>query len=184
MTTKNKTDIIRVGDRVRITTPEIFVRCGYPLCVADVVSDLLTNNKKEIHDFLKSLGVKFSPTYFGDEAVDGGHFSPRLDKLLSEIAYLKIKSNRFGGRIRSIYTKSEPDYQDAIVNVVKTKVVRTGEYYAPSFHSSYDGDDYDCGGLSNSKSHKIVQFSRYGANSFFSGDEPWIEVKNVQKIKD
>ena len=54
---KRKLDpkIIRNGDRVRIVTPEIFVRCGYPLCKADLREDIAKNYGKIIEDLIYSV---------------------------------------------------------------------------------------------------------------------------------
>lgn len=75
------------------------------MCAQDISNDILYNQREILIDCLKKLGVKFKKVDFGTEEVDGGMMSPRLNKLVNEITYLKMKSNRFGGRTRQFIQK-------------------------------------------------------------------------------
>ena len=143
------------------------------MCAQDISNDILYNQREVLVDCLKKLGVKFKKVDFGTEEVDGGMMSPKLNKVINEITYLKMKSNRFGGRTRSIHTKSASDIKGRTFYVTGIKFVKTGEYFSPSGGYNYEGEfDYDPGGLTNEKTHKILEFS-YGFQS------NWIEAKNV-----
>jgi len=55
-------DVIRDGDYVRIITPNIFVRSGYPLTKKIVMDTLITKEQKEaVVQMLLAFGLKRPP---------------------------------------------------------------------------------------------------------------------------
>ncbi len=132
-----KPNIIRVGDRVRIVTPTIVTRVGYPKTV------------KEYEPLAKEL--------FGAELEKHLRRGHTFDKVIRDIAYGLAKKDGFGGRERSLHLKDVPGILDQEFYVSGARMVRTGTYYPPQYSSSYYGEsDYEPGGLANAKSHKLL----------------------------
>ena len=170
-------DILRVGDYVRIITPERFIRCGYPLSHGDEFVSVKQELEPHITDFLKEkCGINRYPETFSS---DENHQASRLiDKIISAIAYYRVKQKGFGGRTRQIFTESCPDLVGKEGNISKIFFVKTGEYYSPSGgYGSYSNEyDYDPGGLRNEKTHKILELWVPGYSTI------QIEAKNVERV--
>jgi len=72
-----------------------------------------------------------------------------------------MKKLSFGGRDRKIYTQQNDDLKGEEFHIKKTRCVITGRYYAPTCsRSHYDEYDYEPGGLTNRKSHRILILSK------------------------
>ncbi|WP_372395228.1 hypothetical protein ABMY26_07095 (plasmid) [Azospirillum sp. HJ39] len=135
----SKKNVIRVGDKVRILDPRLFIRCGYPLCHKDVMADLEENRSADVQAVAEKFGIA------GQGVV--------RDRLVSALAYGILRSKRFGGYERSIHLTDPRDHLGGLVATVADKaVVVTGSYFPPSGHC----DDYDPGGLDGAKSHVIL----------------------------
>lgn len=180
--TKNaekKGAIIRCGDIVRIFVPELFIRCGYPKSVeaeADVV-------EKEFRtDILRMIGVSFA----GLLRNDAKHY---IRKVCREIAYARLKIHGFGGKERTIHTKTEDSIKGKKFVVSEINFCKTGIYVPPSGGRGYDGEyDYDPGCLDREKTHKILTLGSMVGNDKpgweLSSSELKIDAANVEKVID
>ena len=49
---KKKEQVIRIGDRIKVINPEIFMRCGYPLTIQDGIKMLSPEEIKCINQLV------------------------------------------------------------------------------------------------------------------------------------
>lgn len=147
---------IKVGDLVRIINPQIFVRCGYPLCIADVSK---TIDRQIIIDCLSHAGAGTT-----DE----------IDRILTHYPYHKLQraykevlkgtalavmiSKRFGGSERKIYTEERPEFAGRIVKVESKRQIVTGDRYS-GCGPGYYGDEAEGPSLENQQRHTLIKFS-------------------------
>lgn len=186
---KPKKLTFKVGDRVKIIVPARIIRVGYPLDKEAVKATLITKEEKDI--IARLLG---KPSYeSGAELNEFKQIWPNYtestcQKIIDALAYHKLKEQRFGGNTRQIFTNLETQHQGKVCPILKKKVVRTGEYYAPSSSQTYEGEyDYEPGGLENAKCHMLLQLNVFSESDFDMvgkkwGDGFWIESKNVEKV--
>jgi hypothetical protein len=181
-----KKDIIRVGDTVKVIHPEFFIRCGYNLHLPDVTEEIIENRSEEIEAFIDSFfGIdRLSEEY---KFIKQNKTSDTGEKIAKALAYKKISMERFGGRERKLFTEMIEDHKGKLFKVHGVKIHKTGTYFAPSGgYSCYDGYyDYDCGGLSNEKTHKILEIFPTRNNPIFMNSlSPFfrIEAIHVEKI--
>jgi len=174
---------IHIGDIVKITKPDLFIRCGYPLTKEDVKKQYIDRN--EVEEAIISLLKSKDKFTFDDYHVE---------KIVNELAFLKLRSLGFGGRKRSIYTENNPEFQDKIYIVAGKKTVVTGEYQYGGGSSYYD--DYESPMLINQKRHVILYLDRiiydrdYYPKAEYSFEHPYssdetimIEKSNVVKLE-
>lgn len=187
-----KRDITRVGDTVRIVTTERFVRCGYPLSQEDVIQEIYSEHWGELTVFLEKLGWNRT-NYWGDSKTD----KKSTHNVIREIAYLVLKHRKFGGNVRSIHTTPlKMEVEGVSFKIQKIKYVKTGEYYSPVSSFGMDGYDYEPGGLTDQKTHKILYVVPDDDNlwslpenedvDWLNVDEQdgfWIENNNVEKVR-
>lgn len=183
---KNKKQVFRRYDTIRIVNPEFFIRVGYPFDKKYAIKHLISEKEKAI---LSNLIDGRDPN---EEVLlfDGGRqMSKTYIKMLDELAYFKLKTNGFGGPERKIFTKLIPRLVGRECRVMGKKVVKTG------IRRYESDDDYYYGGgsswyyLDNNKSHVILETSVYSTSDDDSeGDFQtfngllWIEEKNVEKV--
>jgi len=189
---KRKLDpnIIRIDDIVRIDNPEMFIRCGYPLCLDDMYGEIEEKFGRVIEDLVHSIE-------FGDEFVqrddkgrwpDGTYkkigISNSSGRIYQELAYCRLMGKKFGGNERKIFTKNEEELKGKRAKVVDVKIVKTGNRISGSGgYDSYNGEyDYEPAYLADQKTHKILQLDIID-NSFMSGN--WgmgFESNNIEAI--
>ncbi len=171
---KTKTPLIRVGDTVRIVTPEFFVRCGYPLGFADVAAKVRADHGGAIEAFLKSVGVRYPDTSFEPP--------PRsVDKVVKAVAFDLLKLAGHGGRERRIHTVTFPGMAGCDSVVTGVRFVKTGDYQPRRTYGGYDGYDHDPAYLANEQTHRLLETTLYGTLPHGAFDEPlWIEAANVE----
>lgn len=182
-----KNNLIKSGDKVRIINPQIFVRCGYPLCIADVIK---TIDQKIIIDCLVQCGVG---TFDQIESVIKFHPHHKMQRAYKEIsgglALAIMISKRFGGSERKIYTDNRPELVGKIVRVESKRQVVTGDRY-PGCGPGYYGDEAEGPSLENQERHTLIKFCPiYYENGHISGgmiicgeDRLEIEQSNVEKV--
>lgn len=144
-----KAPAIRVGDRVRIVRPALFVRCGYPLTKADVREELKADEERRtrIETFASAEGVREDLRYrFVREVLDA-------------LAHAELKRRGMGGRTRTIHTEDEPEFVGRVATVVGVSFVKTGEYVPALHYSSLDGNEYDPAYLADEKTHRILRLA-------------------------
>lgn len=134
---------IREGDRVRIVTPRVVVRVGYP---------------KTVDDYVEAARRKY-----GDLLVEDMN-KRCVDKALQQIAYGFAKADGFGGRERSLHCEDVPELAGQVFTVDGVRMVQTGTYYPPHAWVSHCGEhDYEPGGLENMKARRLISgFCAFG----------------------
>lgn len=194
---KRKLDphIIRVDDAVKIITPKSFVRCGYPMCKTDTKLSIIEDYKEDIRSLI--IKVYRDSTSTGNEfwtlenrGIDN-KISIAFDKIVDEMAVIRMYGKKFGGNERKIYTKDEPDYEGQIGRVTSIRYVKTG-VRVPSSGGGWGSEyDYEPPYLSNPNTHKILTLSFYRMDGAYEKDPPslfgfWkdleIEAIHVEKI--
>jgi hypothetical protein len=159
----------QVGTRVRIVTPERFVRCGYPMTPAIAAKELMANHEQDIIEFLEKLGIAQGLTeVILNPSTDGPKKVLRAEhravkRLAGDLGYFYTGAKGFGGRERKIFTTPSPEDEGLIGFISESRSVMTGHYYGPSGgYDSYSGEyDYDPGGLDGMKSNRIHRLSLY-----------------------
>jgi len=209
-TPKRKLDprIIRVGDLVKVENCMFFVRCGYPLCLKDLTSDIVEKRRKEIYDLITS---EFPPTtkkYFTIDSLAGcdsvplnavsldsnyKEYEELAEQIARKMAQVKIVEKKYGGSSREIYEKSIPGLKNEEFVVKEINFVRTGTRVAGSGASygyfdsewEYEPPTFDC-----DKTYKILSLS-YKDNDQedrleclnLKDEDLRIQVDNVVKIE-
>ena len=192
MPSKKDPEVIRVGDRVKIINPEVFLRCGYPLSVETeteeikklfgvTIEDLvysctsdhfMQRNEKGLYE--NNLAIPITPN-----TVQLGAFN----KIAKALGYVRVKAKKFGGNERKIFTEIHDELKGKEGRVEKTKFVRTGVYVRGSGYS----DDYERPYLSEEKLHKILTLALFDSKEsnpeIFMYEPVKIEVIHVKKIK-
>jgi len=94
---------------------------------------------------------------------------------MTALGYLKVGSENFGGKERRIFTEIDNELEDIEFKVIDTRQVVTGTYYSPSG----SGDWYECGGLDNQKSNRILELSH---PTNLQSEELWVVADNCERI--
>lgn len=175
-----KKTVYRHGDKVRIVTPELFIRCGYPKTIESETKIVIEEQGEQIKKMLKELGLR-EPFGLYDTNT---WFGRAFNKIAREIAYCRLKQNGFGGSKRELYTQNEPDLKGKTFQVVGKRCVKTGDYTAPSwgYDSWYGCHEYDPGYLSNEKTHVILEIQPCDMIRFHREKEMEIEEVHVEKL--
>ena len=165
---KKKDNIVRVGDIVKIITPEFFVSCGYPLTYQDACVTMKEKYEDEIHNFLYKIKFRPAPLshkLFGIELNISGNKQDdyTVGKIINALAYEYVRAEGFGGDEKKIYTIRKEELVRKEFLVTDKKVRNTGTYYPSSGgFDSWSGEyDYECGGLANNKSHIILSLCEF-----------------------
>lgn len=158
-------DVIRDGDIVKITTPNVFIRCGYPLTKKMIMERFTKEQKEAVVQMLLAFGLKRPPEHALAYELSWKMDSTLADKAFDDVIYLMsgvlLKREGWGGRERMIHYEYKPEYQDVICEVRGKKVVKTGTYapggrsYDYDYYSGYD--DYDPPYLRNEQTHVILK---------------------------
>ena len=149
-------NIIRVGDYVKIITPNVFERCGYPLTSKIVIDAIITKEQRDaVAVMLDAFGVK--------QRIPS--FSEKLTKatLSEQIMYLMAKQimrqKGWGGPERSIYHNYVPELLNVPCRVISKRVVKTGTYNHGTSYQGYFDDypEYEPAYLSNEHCHVLLK---------------------------
>lgn len=182
---KNK-NIIRVDDIVKITIPNVFMRCGYPLTKKIVMETLYKQEHKDaVANMLKVFNINQSTIGVDQWLSENGVptlYEEAMDNVLYALAKTTLKQQGWGGGERKIYTENRSEYSDKLAKVVGRRVVKTGtRYNANRSYDYYDGYyDYEPAGLKNEQSHVILKVCVWNCNSLLNEIE--IEKCNVEKV--
>lgn len=185
--------VIRPDDVVRIVNPVIVNRVGYPKQVSDFYDEAIQklSDAKLIHPARHTFASSSldRPRY---ETVNDRFFNfNKIDRnVIDALAYSLWKENRCGGPERTLHTQEFPEFKGQTFRVTEKKVVKTGEYFAPSsYRSGYFGSyeyDYEPGGLANEKTHVLLYGTvgeRVSDSEFWKFKNIKIEKTNVEKVK-
>lgn len=183
---KRSKDIIRVNDIVQIKTPELFVRCGYPMSKQDAVDHIKANHINDINELFYKITKK------DPECRKSYMFSNEyrcFDNIVDNLAFQYLIANDFGGEKRQIHTEFHKKYLYAVGKVTKIKKCVTGRYIKANhgYDYYYGGWEYEPPYLQNQKHHKILCVDMVNENlpphAFTVRDEIWIEDCHVEKVK-
>lgn len=169
---KRDRERIRVCDRVRIVTPELFIRCGYPLTLQSETAAVQEEFGEQIQELLLKSGMHHDGLSLSSHR---SMLQETVKKVAREIAYGRNYQKHFGGSERKIYTQTVEKWRDKIVQVKGIQIVKTGHYMSGGF-SDYERWEYEPPELESQKAHKILFFSD---ESF---EELGIEAIHVEKI--
>jgi hypothetical protein len=178
MSKKAKDGIIRVGDKVRILNPQMFVRCGYPMTVSSETEIVEKELGMKIAEFIHSVSP--DRNFIPGLRPASSDFERLKSKIAREVAHYRCGLKGWGGRARQIYTREDICYLNQVCTVRGIRFVKTGEYEPASGGGySYYGDmeDYEPPYLAVDKTHKILELD-YSLG--FSVVE--IEASRVEKV--
>jgi hypothetical protein len=105
-------NVIRVGDKVKIINPEVFVRTGYPLTTDMIKESHITNEQKQLLDKLMETTGNRKYTLYTD------NINTEYDRLEHVFSTILLKSKGFGGNERKVHTETKPEYKDKIGAVI------------------------------------------------------------------
>jgi len=190
MSKKLDPKIIRIGDRVRIVNPLIFIRCGYPLCKDDIRPNIIKNYGDVISELVRcvSQGEEFIIKNIENDNEPGvyedyvalPHKEQRVnDSIVEELTFIQLASKQYGGDERSIHTRLEEKYRNKLFQVAGIKYVKTGRYVGGGCFSSYD--DYDPPCLTNSRTHKVLSLKDLENPIPFFGE---LEIESCHVVKE
>lgn len=184
--TKKKKEVYRLHDRIRILTPEVFIRCGYPL-TTEMISESMTEEQlKAIHEMFEKFGIRTDPSkvpatnkYFTEiQSINDKPFQFVRNVIAREL----LGQKRWGGPERKIYTELRSEFLNATATVYSKRVVKTGTYMPGWGHTSYFGEyDYEPAYLDGEETHIILTIcTDYG--STYPSQQFEIDERNVVKI--
>lgn len=186
-TSKQRSDIIRTGDKVLVLDSRKVIRVGYPKTPEDYVP-----RAKELLDPVLAKELRnMSPDHLA------------WIKVIRQMAYALAKSDGFGGPDRTVHlTAPDPDLVGCLATVGEVRMHQVGRYYPPRQSGGYyEGDyDYEPGGLGgpNAGSVRVVELYRFekdgravypqdagGFRYFSKGYENniWLPVTHLQKLE-
>lgn len=170
---------IGVGDAVRIVTPEVFIRCGYPLVpTSEEAVQFAKQFEPQLFEIMeKSLGV--SPQIARNVTFAELKGNKAIKRFLKEMAYLYCAHRKFGGNERKIYTENKPELKtDKVYTVRSVKSCYTGTYVSGSTWGNEWGEpEYDPPYLDKPTFHHILYL---GPRT----DDRWISDKDMFSIED
>lgn len=158
--------VYRAGDTVRVISPEVFVRCGYPWDVQYVLDHVLKPpQRKKISLFLLEMHIR-----------DG---SQAHKEIYRAVGYDLLKKSNFGGNSRAIYTQRNDELKDVVCTVVTKKMVKTGEHQCGRYYEDGYGEEYEPPQLLKEQTHVILLLLPLSVGNLASF---WIEQKHVEKV--
>ncbi len=139
------------GDIVRVDTPLLVVRVGYPLGLADV--------REEACLLLQRLTPEIGCLDYREGR-----------KIRRALEYILLKRKGYGGDKRSIHTTYHGAWKHAEATVERIRYAKTGIYTPGCGGSSNDSGDYDPPYLGDEKTHRIL--------SLRSWEHGWLDVED------
>ena len=170
-------NVIRVGDKVKIINPEIFIRVGYPLTTEMIKESHITEEQRQLMDKLLATTGNHKYILYGD------NINPEYDKLEHVFSTIVLKSKGFGGNERSVHTETKPEYKDRIGTVISKRYVKVGTYNSATSHQGYYDDypEYEPAYLENEKTVIIYNVSIGERDTIFN-DYIEFPQSSVEKI--
>lgn len=176
--------VYRPNDIVEIVEPLVVNRVGYPLTPALIRDEIKQLCRAEIDALLVKAGlnpsVYVSPGWLDEDCVheDSSVFADVLTKL----CYHVVAARRFGGDTRSIHTELREDLRGRRCRVLSKRNVKTGVHYCASATMDYWGAyDYEPGGLSNCRTHVLLECQLIGDGTIMGWADPFeIEACHVK----
>lgn len=180
---KLNSNIIRVGDRVKIINPEFFISCGYDNNHKTACETINKIYKQEINRFIYTWEQSLMKTKGKSPLCKLlCEDSSTYLKIVSALAYDLVHKNMREGVERKIFTEWVDFYKYNNFIVASIGYVRTGVYHPPTGGYNFLTGEHNgnLGYLDRPVTHKILYFTEflYG----LSGDNTAIEDCNVEKI--
>jgi hypothetical protein len=148
----------RQGERVRIVTPRVFVRCGYPISIQDLRKRIGKEYAAEIEALI--VRVVGTPNHSpGTPLLDPSRslwYSSREKvhtPIINALAYAVAKRANFGGNRREVHTREFPALKGMVLSVGRTFRVVTGEYHP--------GDREQPAWLTHRRHHTIIEAEHF-----------------------
>lgn len=177
----NRKQVYHVDNIVKITTPEIVVRVGYPLTKAQALEVAEKEYSDKIHAFMREVGAEEVNASFGEHS----EYGPRLyHALVDAMAAYWLKKQNYGGKERKIYTERDERVMRTTWRVLSKRVVKTGTYNHGGYcGGGWDGEpDFQPPFLDHEKSHVLLTLE---PTSFCDvPDRVEIEAANVEMYFD
>jgi hypothetical protein len=170
-------NVIRVGDKVKIINPEVFVRTGYPLTTDMIKESHITNEQKQLLDKLMETTGNRKYTLYTD------NINTEYDRLEHVFSTILLKSKGFGGNERKVHTETKPEYKDKIGAVISKRYVKVGTYNSATSSKGYFDDyiEYEPAYLKNEKTVIIYNVSIGERDTIFS-DYVEFPQSSVEKV--
>lgn len=171
----NRSKIIRVGDKVKVVDPYVFIRCGYPWNKEYVKRNVITDYDKErVISLMKDLGCWHR---YPDEVFCEEYSSDIFEEIIDRLAYGILRQRKFGGKSREIYTEYDEFKLNKVYTVFSKRMVKTGTRVGGT-QSGYEGEEYDSPHLDGEKTCVILNLKQF---DYLSGGFE-IEACNVVKL--
>ena len=130
----------RVGDLVKVVTPEVFITVRYDWDVHYGLEDVLSPEvKNQVNQFLVEMGI---------DSTSNEHKA-----VFRAVSLNFLKKNIVKSNMRYLVTEVKPEIGGLLCVVEKKRVVRTGQYVTKSMG---EWDKRDFPHLINVKSHVIL----------------------------
>jgi hypothetical protein len=150
---KKKDNIVRIGDKVIVEVPNVFIRCGYNYTITDMIrTKMHIDDADKIDNLLHSVGVNKS---------GGKEYNSAFDTIVKAIARYKLWENNWGGDERKIFIKHIPNIINYKYEVIGKRTVQTGKRKR-GYYDSYYGDG-ESPSFKSSGSHVILDLQKVGA---------------------
>jgi len=146
-----KTKYARVGEKVEIVVPKLFIRCGYPLTMSEILQKRCANVAIRARSAAMAAGLNWEDAWV-------------RKNLERAVAADILKKEGFGGAGRLIFQEDFPELLGARGKVTARKMVYTGKY-SPGFQSYTDywtgESEWDPPSLYDTKAHCVYTLSIY-----------------------
>lgn len=173
----------RAEDQVVIATPLFVRRVGYPKAIEDYLPEVDADLRTMVNDHEMLMGrlLGVRPPV---KILLGVELERSLRKVRQELAYLRAKSDGFGGRERTIHTVEHPLHAGKTCRISSVRTVYTGRYYPPSFTRYWGDYDAEPGGLAEAQAHRLATVTLSEPNEFNCMDNYLeIEVVNLRHLE-
>lgn len=182
-------DRFKIDDVVVVTKPEFVKRVGYPLSFEEACERIELTKQAEIKKFLEETSLYETEDSLGSGVIgcwppSGKKCWQAYSRLVKAMASFLLEKENFGGKERAIHTFRDDRCLGLIASVINKRVVKTGLYYPPYSWRNHENEwDGHPGGLSNMKTHVLLELNAGIVNQYGSGSY-WIERCNVTKYKE
>lgn len=170
--------VYHVGDIVKIVSPAVVTRVGYPLSKQDALDTAEKEYNEKIVAFMREVGAA-QPD---DPLFNSPEYDPCLyGDLLNALAGYWLRQKGYGGKERKIYTEINEQLRNTTGwKVTSKRYVKTGTYCRGGYSGGFDGEpDYDPPYLSNEQTHTLLTLEPPDWRVSLTAVE--IEAVNVEK---
>lgn len=182
----------RIGGKVRIVTPRVFVRVGYPLnqaLVAEKFFDDVNRIAKELTKRAQELSLAARGRYGNTDGLDIGSLLAQGESLSGWAqnaiwgvsCAIILEREHFGGKERQLYEEDVTGIAGKVYTVIGRRMVHTGTRHPASGGYGYDGEyDYEPAYLHPRQTYCIYKL----AAIHFAGKPLQINAAHCEKVID